>query len=219
MHDPEHGTKGKRDIKGQYRRRVGGDDHRGGKSHLCCHSGSGDRGDAKNSNRRYVYQHDDPSKGHGQFRVLNLLRNESGNTLVALLVAFTLLVFLLMQPIDTFVFQAKHQMAENIMHKYLARMRLEGYLTIQDENNLIADFENIKCPIETPATDIVANARESNGDSRILRSADPVTSELILQVTCKPDPQPFSFMQLLGGAGGETTITVGGKELSERVNP
>jgi len=105
------------------------------------------------------------------------------------------------------------------MHKYLARMRLEGYLTIQDEQDLITDFNNISCPIQNPATDIVATAKESNGDNRILRSNDPVSSELMLQITCKPDPQPFNFMQLLGGSPGTTTIKVGGKELSERVNP
>lgn len=124
-----------------------------------------------------------------------------------------------MQPIDTFVFQAKHQMAESIMHKYLARMRLEGYLTIQDENNLIDDFKNIKCPVENEATDIIATAKESDSNNRILRSSDPISSELMLQIKCKPDPQPFSFIKLVGGTDKETYITVGGKELSERVNP
>ncbi len=171
----------------------------------------------KGCHKPNLHRYDAPFKRHGKLWILT--NDQSGNALVTVLIAFTLLVFLLMQPLDTFVFQVKHQMAETIMHKYLARMRLEGYLTIQDEQDLITDFNNISCPIQNPSTDIVATAKESNGDNRILRSNDPVSSELMLQITCTPDPQPFNFMQLLGGAPGTTTIKVGGKELSERVNP
>ncbi|MTI84369.1 MAG: hypothetical protein FH756_10790 [Firmicutes bacterium] len=219
MYDRKPTSKAYGNSKGHYWRWVSRDDNHSSKSYLCNYGGGSNSGNTQNCDRRHVYGYDEPPKRHGQFRVLGHLSNQSGNSLVSLLVSFTLLVFLLMQPIDTFVFQSKHQMAENIMHKYLARMRLEGYLTTTDENNLIADFNNIKCLIQNPATDIIANARESNGDNRILRSSDPVSSELTLKITCKPDPQPCNFMQIFGGAPGSTTITVGGKSLSERVNP
>jgi len=214
-----HVKKPEKILAGQHRIGCRQLDHNRGPNYICHNSRGGDSRDSERRDGPNIYEYNITLKRHRKFGVLEIIKNENGNTLIGLLVGFTLMIFLLMQPIDTFVFQAKHQMAESILHKYLARMRLEGYLTTQDENSLIADFNNIKCPIQNPSTDIIATAKESNGDNRILRSSDPVSSELMLQITCKPDPQPFNFMQLLGGAGGETTITVGGKELSERVNP
>lgn len=108
-------------------------------------------------------------------------------------------------------------MAEKIVNKYLARMRLEGRLTITDRNNMINEFNNVKCTIKNPDTDISATAIEPQ--ARILRTGDPVQSEIYLQVTCTPEPQPFKALSLVGGDGGDTTIKAGGKDLSERIEP
>ncbi|OPY63693.1 MAG: hypothetical protein A4E56_00416 [Pelotomaculum sp. PtaU1.Bin065] len=153
---------------------------------------------------------------HSKFRILKLVNNERGEgELIAALIVVIVLVFLLIQPIDTHVMQNKYIASKMILNKYMNKMRLEGYLTSSDETDMVQDFDNIGCPI----TDITANAKESRGDARVLRNSDPNTSALSLTLTCTPTPQPFKMMNLIGGSQTPTQISVGRKDQSEKVSP
>lgn len=128
----------------------------------------------------------------------------------------TLLMFLLIQPADDYILSSKHQITEHIMQTYITRMRLEGRLSTHDENEIKSKLNNIGCIIDIDAdTYINANAKESMGDPRILRS-----NELTLEIRCRPEPQPFKPRSLVGGTdGGPSYIRVGGMEPSERIDP
>jgi hypothetical protein len=96
-------------------------------------------------------------------------------------------------------------------------MRLEGFLTVTDENMLItklteAQYSNIQ---------IDATAIESLGQARVLRNTDdPIGSEVFLEIKCEPTPKPFVISQIIGaGAPGPFIIDVKGRALSERVDP
>lgn len=137
------------------------------------------------------------------------------------LLVVLLLMFLLTQPADDYILSSKHQIAEHITQVYITRMRLEGRLSINDENELKSKINDIGCIIDSDTNTYVnANAKESRGDPRILRSNESVGSELTLEVKCRPEPQPFKPRSLIGGAaGGPCYIRVGGREPSERIVP
>lgn len=141
--------------------------------------------------------------------------------LLTLLFVILLLTYFLIQPLDNYVLMNKHQYAEHIMNKYLSRMRVEGRLSISDENNIKTELNGIGCVIDSDSTTYVtARAMESKGNARILRSNDVDASELSLSISCRPEPQPFKPTALIKGvAPSGIRIKVGGKELSERVIP
>ena len=98
-------------------------------------------------------------------------------TILGFLIGITFTIVILFQPIETYSLQVRHQSAEKIVNKYLTRIKLDGYLTTVDENKMINEFANIGCPIENKVTDIIVNARESRGDTRILRNTYPTAGE------------------------------------------
>lgn len=139
---------------------------------------------------------------------------------VATLIVISILLFPLVQQSDDFVLQTKHQIATHIMHRYLDRMRIEGRLNTVDETEINNKLNAINCKVDSdPNTYINANTKESLSQPRILRSTNITSSELTLEIRCRPEPQPFRPRSLVGGAPTPVYIRVGGKELSERVNP
>ncbi|ABO49368.1 conserved hypothetical protein [Desulforamulus reducens MI-1] len=133
-------------------------------------------------------------------------------TILGFLIGITFTIVILFQPIETYSLQVRHQSAEKIVNKYLTRIKLDGYLTTVDENKMINEFANIGCPIENKDTDIIVNARESRGDTRILRNTDPTAGEVFLTVKCKLDPKPAV-------PNAPETLMVGGTDYSERPDP
>jgi hypothetical protein len=199
---------------GKWRRRI---NRNIDKNSFCRNRGGSYSGHAERGTGRNVYKYDGLYKKPNKFGILKVLRSNKGNALISFLISFTVLAFLLIQPLDNFVIQGKHQMAEKIVNKYLTRMRLEGRLSTEDKAAMVSEFHSIKCIIQNPDTDITAKAIEPQ--DRVLRSSDPEQSELELKVVCEPSPQPFGAFALLGSNSESVTITVGGKDISERVNP
>lgn len=207
-------------LKGRFRvrgRRSCGSPHQ---NSLCDSSGCSNNRCPIRIDRNVVHKHDELPKSNLKFRILKPLISEKGDgELLAALMVILVLTFMLMQPIDTNVFQNKNNASRMILNKYMNKMRLEGYLKATDEASMIQDFNNIGCPVSDPSSDIVANAKESRGDARVLRNSDPNASALSLTITCTPTPQPFKMMSLIGRGQTSTQITVGRKDLSERVDP
>ncbi|ABO49494.1 conserved hypothetical protein [Desulforamulus reducens MI-1] len=139
---------------------------------------------------------------------------------IATLIVISILLFPLVQQSDDYVLQAKHQIATHIMHRYLDRMRIEGRLSTGDENEIKSKLNNVNCKIDSDTnTYINANAKERLLQPRILRGTETIDSELTLEIKCRPEPQPFKPRSLVGGTSTPVYIKVGGKELSERIDP
>ncbi len=146
-----------------------------------------------------------------------LLQNRLGIASVEFLIYACLISFMIFGTIDYWVVQQRVNQVEHIKNYYLDRVRLEGYLTTEDETTLASKLEKAKFnDIEISAT-----ASESRGDSRILRNIEDLDdSEVYLKITCKPVPQPFILAQLIGSGTPEPfVIDVSGGALSERVDP
>lgn len=117
--------------------------------------------------------------------------------------------------LDYWIVMIKHQQAEHIMQMYLQRMQVEGYLTTADETAMIQAYNDIGCPVVA-----IEGPRESQGDPRVTRNLT-TNAYVSLKVTTKPAPTPLFAGTLIGGNTGDDTfrIIVGGRMLSERVNP
>lgn len=147
---------------------------------------------------------------------LRLLADERGNAIDFLIVSI-LTFFLLFAGVDYYTTLMQHQVAEHIMHYYLERIRVEGFLTTTDENEMRAKFSSVGLPIES-----ISCPLQSQGASRVLRNPqNPDASRIDVTVVCKPVQRPFLIGKLIGGATAPDTfrIKVGGSVLSERVEP
>lgn len=130
-----------------------------------------------------------------------------------------ILTFLVFAGLDYWVLMSKHQYAEHLVHRYLQRMSVEGYLTEADENALKDDFANAGF---SRSDLIIEGQRQSEGEPRILRNpADVNASTVSLRVSARPVPEPLFIGNLIGGTvpGGSFRIVVGDQALSERVEP
>lgn len=136
--------------------------------------------------------------------------------IIEFLFVFVLSVFLFFGMLDYWVVLTKHQYAEHLMHRYLQRMQVEGWLSSADEAALMDAFDSFGCPVES-----IEARRESQGQERILRNPEDLDASTVrLRITCRPTPSPLMVGRLIGGKTGRgMTITVGGAMLSERVNP
>ena len=147
--------------------------------------------------------------------MLKALSSERGITTVEFLLYAGLVVFLIFGSIDYWITGQRINQVEHLKNYYLDRVRLEGYLTVADENELVgrltaAGFEDIT--IDAP--------KESAGWPRVLRSNDLSASEVWLRIRCRMVPRPFVFAQAIGGGvPGDFYVDVGGRALSERVEP
>jgi hypothetical protein len=135
---------------------------------------------------------------------------------VEFLILSLLIVFATFAGTDCFLIQAKHQQASHLMQYYLDRTRIEGRLSLADENQLIADFQDAGLAVLE-----IDAPREASGDPRVLRNlADPLASQVWLKVTARPETQPLIFGKLVGvDPDPGFVIRVGGRALSERVAP
>lgn len=141
--------------------------------------------------------------------------NQKGSVSVEFLIVGMLVLFLVFAASDYWLIQVKQQACEHLKNYYLDRIRVEGYLTVEDENEMQIRFTNAGCPL----TEINA-PMESKGDSRVLRTTDPTSCDVWLEVEAEPDIQPFIMGTLLGASDpGEYRIKVGGRSVSERVDP
>ena len=127
-----------------------------------------------------------------------------------------LIIFLVFGSIDYALTQNRISQVDMYKEYYLDRVRLEGWLSTADESALVSGLS------AKGYQDITIDApRESQGHSRILRNTeDPAASEVWLGIQCRPVPQPLKFGGAIGSpAGEEFVINVGGRALSERVDP
>lgn len=140
--------------------------------------------------------------------------------IVSSLLTFLILMFYLVQPMDDTVTNNKYEVLQHLKYKYLAHMRLEGRLSTADENELRAALNSIGCVIDSdPETYIRATSKESLSQPRILRSNDVTGSELSLEIKCRLEHEVNKPRTLIGGASNVQYFKVGGKGLSERVDP
>lgn len=128
-----------------------------------------------------------------------------------------LVFFLIFAGVDYYTVLVQHQIAEHIMHYYLERVRVEGFLTTADENEMKARFSSVGMTVES-----ISCPRQSQGAPRVLRNPEnPDASRISMTITCKPDYRPFLIGRLIAGATAPDTfrIKVGGSVLSEKVEP
>lgn len=145
-----------------------------------------------------------------------MLRDEAGSA-VDFLIVSTLIFFLIFAGVDYYVALAQHQIAEHIMHYYLERVRVEGFLTSSDEAEMVSKFSSVGMTVES-----ISCPRQSRGDARVLRNPqNPDASRITMTITLKPAQRPFLVGTLIGGSAAPSTyrIRVGGSVLSERVAP
>lgn len=180
------------------------DIRRGGPGHNRGFEGT--TGSNPQFGRQYYYK----------FNRWRFLRDARGFVLLEFLIVFLIMAFLTFGGVDYWVILTKHQYAEHLVNYYLQRMEVEGYLSIADENDLMARFNAFSCPVQG-----IQGQRQSQGAARVLRNpADLDASTVSLQVTCRPEPQPLLIGRIIGGiVPGGFTIKVGGSALSERVSP
>ncbi|MCL6639514.1 MAG: hypothetical protein K6T80_07540 [Firmicutes bacterium] len=118
---------------------------------------------------------------------------------------------------DYYVIMSQHKAAEHIMHYYLERIRVEGYLTAADETEMVSKYSSIGMTVEG-----ISCPRQSRGDSRVLRdTSDLNASKINVLVTVKPPWRPLTMGMLIGAspADADFRIKVGGSVISEKVNP
>lgn len=119
--------------------------------------------------------------------------------------------------VDYYLVQTQHTVAEHIMHYYLERVRVEGFLTSADESEMVTKYGSVGMTVES-----IACPRQSQGAARVLRNPqDPDASRINFTVTLKPTWRPLMSGLLIGASAAPDTfrIKVGGSVLSERVYP
>ena len=124
-------------------------------------------------------------------------------------------MFFVFAGIEFFGFLTRDLQAEHLATHYLDRISIEGRLSAADESEMVDRFSDIGLTV----TGIDA-PRESQGHPRVLRnSADPDASEVWLKVTGETD-EGFLFGRLVGSSTEDSVeIQVGGRTLSERLDP
>jgi hypothetical protein len=127
------------------------------------------------------------------------------------------LFFLAFAGTDYYMVQTEHKVAEHIMHYYLERVRVEGFLLSSDEAEMVNKYASVQMAVEN-----ISCPRQSQGAARVLRDPqDPDASRIDFSVTLKPAYRPLTVGLLVGAPAAPDTfrIKVGGSVLSERVEP
>lgn len=144
------------------------------------------------------------------------MKGERGSAIDFLLIA-SLLFFLVFAGTDYYMVQTEHKVAEHIMHYYLERVRVEGFLSSSDEAEMVGKYASVQMAVEN-----ISCPRQSQGAARVLRDPqDPDGSRIDFAVTLKPAYRPLTVGLLIGAPAAPDTfrIKVGGSVLSERVEP
>jgi hypothetical protein len=131
---------------------------------------------------------------------------------------------MLFAAIDFYTLFAQHQRATHILNYYLERVRIEGYLSIQDEGDHAAGT-GLYGAFKRAGMELVSIEdcpRQSREDSRVLRNpGNPDDCEIKMTLKIKPVVAPFVSGLFIGeDASNENyQIVVGGAVLSERIDP
>ncbi len=153
------------------------------------------RRDGSNRNRGAYPDDTERSQHNGKqdhkYHPVWFLRDERG-TIIDFLITSMLIFFFLFAGTDYFTTICQYQIAEHIMHYYLERARVEGYLPTQDQSNMITQYAsaqmnviNISCTNpENPGVQLTAPLQRNTDD--------PNASEIDLIITIKPYYQPFT---------------------------
>jgi len=155
---------------------------------------------------------------HKHYRI-GFLRDERG-TIIDFLITSILLFFFIFAGTDYFTTICQYQIAEHIMHYYLERARVEGYLPDTDQSDMITQYASAQMNV----TNISCTNPDNPGvqlTAPLQRNTDnPNASEIDLIITIKPYYQPFTTGLLIGGNAAPSTyrIKVGGSVLSEYVS-
>jgi len=157
-------------------------------------------------------QHGRQNNKHNRFRVLN-----QGSSSIEFLIVSVVVFFLVFASSDYFITMSQHQISKHILHYYLERVRVEGYLTAEDQADMAAKFDSAGMVLK----DIQECPMESRGDVRVLRNpANPDASEINMKLIIEPKNRSFVVGALVGGnVADRLTMKVGGSVLSERVDP
>lgn len=140
------------------------------------------------------------------------------------LVLSFIVFYLLFATIDFYTLFAQHQRATHILNYYLERVRVEGYLSAEDEGSYSAGtgiqgaFKRAGMQLES----ITECPRQTQGDARVIRNpANSDASQIQMKLTIVPVVAPFFAGIFLGNDTSDSTyrIVVGGAVLSERVDP
>lgn len=146
----------------------------------------------------------------------SLLINEKGGVnSVEFLIYFALIVFMMFSGVDYYVAQARYSIVEQTKEQALDRMRIEGWLTIDAQNQIRERLENMG--YRDIQFDGTVQGVVSSPVTRNVKNSE--VSLVSLTITCKPREVPFIFGRLVGASdGGEFVIRVRGEALSERPN-
>lgn len=145
-----------------------------------------------------------------------LLRNEKGGVnSIEFIIYFAIIVFMMFTGIDYYVAQVRHSLVEQAKEQALDRMRIEGWLTTEAQEQIRGRLENMGySDIQFDGT---VQGIISSPVTRNVKNSEISTVSLI--ITCKPREVPFLLGRLVGASdGGEFVIRVGGEALSERPN-
>jgi len=152
---------------------------------------------------------------HKPYR-FRILKDERGGVIDFLLSAI-IIFFMIFAGVDYYIVQTQHKVAEHIMHYYLERVRVEGFLSAADENEMMTKYMSVSLPVES-----ISGPRQSQGNARVLRNPQNTdSSRITFTVTLKPVWRPMTTGFMIGASAAPDTfrIRVGGSVLSERVNP
>ncbi|OPX94073.1 MAG: hypothetical protein A4E53_00120 [Pelotomaculum sp. PtaB.Bin104] len=146
-----------------------------------------------------------------------MIRDNRGYTTTEFLFYFALFIFMIFGVVDYWLTMKKVDQVDHLKEYNLTRAKLEGYLSIADENNLISKLTSANYT----EIQITASAKESNGDPRILRNVNDVSAnEIDLRIRCTPNPKPFLFGMLVGSPNpNDVYFDMEGSALVERVDP
>ena len=153
---------------------------------------------------------------HNRFGILKILKSQRGSVIDFLLTSL-IFFYMIFAGVDYYVIMSQHKAAEHIMHYYLERIRVEGYLSTADEAEMINKYSSLGMTVES-----ISCPRQSQGSPRVLRNtADLDASRINLTVTVKPPWRPLTVGLLIGAnaAPDNFRIKVGGSVVSERVSP
>lgn len=147
----------------------------------------------------------------------NTIKNQNGGVnSIEFIIYFTIIVFIMFSGVDYYVAQTRYSILEQLKERSLDRMRIEGWLSESDQDQIITKLEDMGYSnIE------IEGSLEGVLDEPITRNV--VSSELSivsLAITAKPKEKPFLFGGLVGAKeDGEFIIKVRGEVLSERPLP
>ena len=145
--------------------------------------------------------------------IRRLIKDTRGALYVQYLLVGTMSLALLAGSADYLIANQRVNQVEHIKEYAMDRVRLEGCLLPEDEDKIIQYLD------DRGFKDIVIDAPR---DERILRNiTDYTESETWLKIQCRVYPTPFKTTRMAFGFSEqpEMILKVGGRALSERVDP